>query len=125
MLASSSASLKTMIVSRSSFFTPCAVHLLLGCFGVKKEERETIIVFNEADDEASIYTFNTDLKKRLAAFAKRFPQLARLDRVFPEGAVEYVIDKDRLSIRFTAPYSEERRKAASEYARQHSKLVVG
>ena len=93
--------------------------------GVKKEERETIIVFNEADGEASIYTFNTDLKKRLSAFAKRFPQLARLDRVFPEGAVEYVIDKDRLSIRFTAPYSEERRKAASEYARQHSKLVVG
>ena len=96
------------------------------CFhGVKKEERETIIVFNEADGEANIYTFNTDLKKRLSAFAKRFPQLARLDRVFPEGAVEYVIDKDRLSIRLIAPYSEERRKAASEYARQHSKLVVG
>ena len=94
-------------------------------YGVKKEGRETIIVFNEADNEASIYTFNTDLKKRLSAYARRFPQLARLDRVFPEGAVEYVIDKERLSIRFTAPYSEERRKAASEYARQHSKLVVG
>ena len=92
---------------------------------VAKEERETIIVFNEADGEASIFTFNTDLKKRLSAFAKRFPQLARLDRSFPEGSVEYIIDKSRLSIRFTAPYSEERRKAASEYARQHSKLVVG
>ena len=92
---------------------------------VAKGERETIIVFNEAEKEASIYTFNTDLKKRLAEFAKRFPQLARPGRSFSEGAVEYVIDKSRLSIRFTAPYSEERRKAASEYARQHSKLVVG
>lgn len=51
---------------------------------VVKEERETIIVFNEADDEASIFTFNTDLKKRLAEYAKRFPQLARLDRSCPE-----------------------------------------
>lgn len=93
--------------------------------GVKKEEREAIIVFNEADNEASVYTFNTDLKKRLAAYARRFPKLAHLGRPFPEGAVEYIIDKRRLSIRFTAPYSEERRKAASEYARQHSKLVVG
>lgn len=92
---------------------------------VAKEERETIIVFNEADNEASIFTFNTDLKKRLAEYAKRFPQLARLDRSFPEGSVEYLIDKHRLSIRLTAPYSEERRKAASEYARQHSKLVGG
>ena len=92
---------------------------------VAKEERETIIVFNEADDEASIFTFNTDLKKRLAEYAKRFPRLARLDRSFPEGSVEYLIDKRRLSIRLTAPYSEERRKAASEYARQHSKLVGG
>lgn len=93
--------------------------------GVKKEERETIIVFNEADNEASIFTFNTDLKKRLSEYARRFPQLAHPERPFPDGAVEYLIDKRRLSIRFTAPYSEERRKAASEYARQHSKLVVG
>lgn len=90
-----------------------------------KGERETIIVFNEADDEVSLFTFNTGLKKRIAAFAKRFPQLARPRRFFSKGAVEYVIDKSRLSIRFTAPYSEERRKAASEYARQHSKLVAG
>lgn len=93
--------------------------------GMRKEERETIIVFNEADNEASVYTFNTDLKKRLTEFARRFPQLARLGRPFPEGAVEYIIDKRRLSIRCIAPYSEERRKAASEYARQHSTLVAG
>lgn len=90
---------------------------------IRKEERETIIIFNEADNEASVFTYNTDLKKRLAAFAKQFPKLAHLDRSFPEGSVEYIIDKRRLSIRFTAPYSEERKRAASEYARQHSKLI--
>ena len=31
-----------------------------------KYEKETIILFNEGEDTASIYTFNAGLKKRLA-----------------------------------------------------------
>ena len=80
--------------------------------GVKKEERETIIVFSEAESEASVYTFNTELKKRFARFSKQFPELCRLERTFPDGAVEYLIDKHRLTIRCNAPFTEERRKAA-------------
>ena len=38
--------------------------------------------------------------------------------VNPIGCQSYLIDKARLSIRITAPYSEERRKAASERAKQ-------
>ena len=85
---------------------------------VTKEERETIVNFNEADDIAVIYTFNNDLKKRLAAFAKKYPDLCRLsvdDADF--GSVTYEIQKSRVSIRLVAPYSEERRKAASERAK--------
>lgn len=87
---------------------------------VPKEERETILVFNEAEDTAVIYTFNNDLKKRLAAFAKKYPDLCKLtidDTDF--GSVTYEIQKARVSIRLVAPYSEERRKAASEYAKRH------
>ena len=85
---------------------------------VTKEERETIVNFNEAEDTAVIYTFNNDLKKRLAAFAKKHPDLCRLtvdDADF--GSVTYEIQKSRVSIRLVAPYSEERRKAASERAK--------
>ena len=85
---------------------------------VTKEERETILNFNEAEDIATIYTFNHDLKKRLAAFAKKYPDLCKLtvdDADF--GSVTYEIQKSRVSIRLVAPYSEERRKAASERAK--------
>ena len=85
---------------------------------VPKEERETILVFNEAEDTAVIYTFNNDLKKRLVAFAKKYPDLCKLtvdDAEF--GSVTYEIHKSRVSIRLVAPYSEERRKAASERAK--------
>ena len=35
------------------------------------------------------------------------------------GGVRYEIQKARVSIRLIAPYSEERRKAASEYAKKN------
>ena len=78
---------------------------------VPKEERETILRFDEADDTAVIYTFNSGLKKRLAAFAEKYPDLCTI-------TVDE-IQKSRVSIRLIAPYSEERRKAASEYAKEH------
>lgn len=37
--------------------------------------------------------------------------------VYPDY-VEYEIDKDRLSVRFLAPYSEERKRAAAEQAKR-------
>lgn len=86
---------------------------------VPKEERETILLFNEADDITTIYTFNSSLKRRLAAFAEKYPDLCRLtvdDAVY--GSVTYEIQKSRVSIRLVAPYSEERRKTASDFAKK-------
>ena len=40
---------------------------------LSKYEKETIILFNEGEREASIFTYNADLKRRLAAFAKKYP----------------------------------------------------
>ena len=37
----------------------------------------------------------------------------------------YVLDKSRLSIRLVPPYSEERKAAASAYAKEHGFQVVG
>ena len=57
-----------------------------------KYEKETIILTSEGDDTYNVYTFNAGLKRRLADFA---------------------------SIRLTAPYSEERKKAARDQAVEH------
>lgn len=86
---------------------------------LSKYEKETIVLFNEGECEATIYTFNADLKRRLAGFAKKYPNLCCLERSTEEGSVTYLLDKTRLSIRLLPPYSEERRKAASEHAKKH------
>ena len=84
-----------------------------------KYEKETIILFNEGEDTAHIQTYNAGLRKRLAAFSKQHPDLCRLKKSFAQGGVIYELDKSRLSIRLQAPYSEERRRKASEYAKQN------
>ena len=83
-----------------------------------KYEKETIILFNEGEDTASIYTFNAGLKKRLGLFAKKYPGLCRQEKTHEQGGVSYVLDKSRLSIRLQPPMSEERRRKASENAKQ-------
>lgn len=86
---------------------------------LSKYEKETIVNFNEGEDEASIYTYNADLKRRLAEFSRKYPALCRLEHFTAEGSVTYILDKSRLSIRLVPPYSEERRAAAREYAKKH------
>ena len=84
-----------------------------------KYEKETIVLFNEGEDAAHIQTYNAGLRNRLAVFSKKYPDLCRLEKSSDLGGVTYVMDKSRLSIRFLPPYSEERRRKASEYARQN------
>ena len=91
---------------------------------LSKYEKETIINWNEAEDTASIYTFNADLKRRLAEFSRKYPQLCRLEHSTTEGSVTYVMDKSRLSIWLVPPYSEERLAAARECAKEHGFQVI-
>lgn len=91
---------------------------------LSKYEKETIINWNEAENTASIYTFNAGLKRRLEEFSRKYPLLCRLERSTPEGSVTYVIEKSRRSVRLISPYSEERLAAAREYAKQHGFQVL-
>ena len=83
-----------------------------------KYETETIILFKEGEDTAHIQTYNSGLRKRLAEFSKKHPDLCRLKKSFAQGGVIYELDKSRLSIRLQTPMSEERRRKASENTKQ-------
>ena len=89
-----------------------------------EQEKVTVIKYNEGSREASIYTFNTDLKRRLEEFAGKYPLLCRLEGFTEEGGVSYVIDKSRLSIRLVPPTCEERHAAARAYAEEYGLQAV-
>ena len=83
-----------------------------------KYEKETIVLTSEGDDIYNIYTFNPGMKRKLEDFARRYPDHCRQTASTKEGSVTYEVSKSRVSIRLVPPYSEERRKAAQERAKQ-------
>ena len=78
----------------------------------KKNEKTTEIDFDETPAAVVIRTHNTALKKRLLAYAEKHPEHCRLTDDDELGYLSFEIDKDRFSIRLTAPYTEERKALA-------------
>lgn len=89
--------------------------------GLSKKQKTTSIFFDEEGDITEVTTHNTDLKNRLRKYASQYPDLCQQTDDNEQGGLTFEIQKKRLSIKLTAPYSEERRRAASELARKHIK----
>ena len=87
--------------------------------GLTKKQKVTEVYYNAKDPTAEVYTHDTKLKKRLLEYAAKFPELCQQTDDDEQGGLRFEIDKSRISIRLTAPYSEERRKKASQHAKQN------
>ncbi len=85
--------------------------------GLTKKQKVTELYYNAKDLTAEIYTHDTNLKKRLRKYADQHPDLCRLTDDDGNGGLRFEIDKHRISIRLTAPYSESRLQAASTLAK--------
>ena len=85
--------------------------------GLTKREKTTAIFFDEYGSMIEVQTHNTDLIKRLSAFAAKYPECCRQTDDDEQGELTFEIEKGRLSFRLTAPYSKERKQAASDYAK--------
>ena len=88
--------------------------------GLTKREKSTVIYFDEYGSMIEVQTHNTDLKKRLTAFAEKHPECCRQIDDDEHGGLTFEIEKGRLSFRLTAPYSEERKQTASTLAKENS-----
>lgn len=86
--------------------------------GLMKKQKTTDLYYNAKDPVAEVYTHDTNLKKRLRKYAEKYPDLCLQTDDDGQGGLRFEIDKTRISIRLTAPYSEARRKAASELAKK-------
>lgn len=78
-------------------------------------EKETIILFNEAEDTASVYTHNAKLITKLRRLSEKYPNQIYPERPEAHGAVSYIVPKRSISVR--EPYSEARRRTDSERAK--------
>ena len=84
--------------------------------GLTKKQKVTEVYYNAKDPIAEVYTHDTKLKRRLLAYAEKYPELCKQTDDDEQGGLRFEIDKNRISIRLTAPYSQKRRDAASQLA---------
>ena len=84
---------------------------------IPKEERETIITYNEAEPTASVYTMNGALIRKLDGLAQSRPDDARRVKTYPDGAQEYEVPKKWVKVNAGPVLTDEQRKAKAESAR--------
>ena len=82
---------------------------------LSKLEQESIILYNEEESTASIYTHDPKLKRKLKLLAEKYPDKVYPDKAVHAGAVSYAVPKSCVSVR--EPFSDERRRADSERAK--------
>lgn len=82
---------------------------------LSKYEEETVVLYNEADSTASVYTHDPKLKEKLKRLSEKYPAKIVFNTENSSGGVTYIVPKKCVLIK--EPYSEERRIAASERAK--------
>ncbi len=87
--------------------------------GLTKKQKVTELYYNAKDPMAEIHTHDTKLKRRLKEYAEKYPQLCQLTEDDEQGGLRFEIAKERISIRLTAPYSEERKSNARKWAKEN------
>ena len=81
---------------------------------LSREERETIILYTEADDRAEVSTHNKKMINRLAKLCSERPDEVEKIREADTGAVTYTVPRDWIRVVPKRRVSEEYRAAAAE-----------
>ena len=86
---------------------------------LSKIERETIILWNQAEDTVNISTFDDKLIKRLNMLSAKYPQTYVLDGLDQHGCLSATFPKAMLKVIISAPISDERRAKLSSLAKDN------
>lgn len=86
-------------------------------------EQETIITYNEAEQTASIYSYNKAMHNKLERLEKERPEDCRVERVYPDGVKEYQVPKAWIKVVPPRQLSEAQ-KAVLERARAKARKAL-
>lgn len=84
-------------------------------YQLSKQEQETGIMFNAAEQKAWVDTIDPVMIRKLDALCEAFPDVYHFDHSDNWGTKFYVIDNKKL-IRFGRPLTEEQRQKRREHA---------
>lgn len=82
--------------------------------GLSRYEQETIILFNEEEKTASVYTYNGALKRKLTELCESRPQEARRSKADEHGGITFVIPKRWVKVNPTRILSDAQKAVSSK-----------
>jgi len=88
--------------------------------GLTKKQKVTELYYNAKDPMAELYTHDTGLKKRLLAYAAKYPDMCQMTDNDEQGGLRFEINRSRVSIRLTSPYSESRKEKLARDAKKEN-----
>lgn len=80
-------------------------------------ERETIILFNEAEPTATVYTYNGALKRKISGLCDTRPEEARQTKDDGQGGLTFEVPKRWIKVNAGPMYTEEQKKERAERAK--------
>lgn len=90
-----------------------------------KLEQETIIVFNELENGAEVFTYNNALKRKLHGLCEKFPDQFGFDSKRSEqnncGGEFFVVPKKYITVSSPRVLSEDQKERKREQARKNLK----
>jgi hypothetical protein len=88
-------------------------------------ERETILLFNEAEDKADVTTYNAALIRKLGRLAEERPREIKLVGVNDDGGCRYEIPKGWIKVNATMNLTDEEKQRRSDAGkRAHAKNLT-
>lgn len=85
---------------------------------ISRLEQETVIVFNEQEQEAIVETFKSSFIKKLDNLCNEYPDKFKFISEDTEGCRKYIIPKKYIRIGSPRSVSDEQREAMSERAKK-------
>lgn len=73
------------------------------------EEKETIILFNEKDKEAEVFTYNRSLITNLKKLAKERPEEVQFKKDNGEGGLTFIVPKAWLIVKAPRKLTEQQK----------------
>lgn len=92
---------------------------------VPKQNRESLISFNERDDRVEVITYNTSLINRLTELHAKHPDCCTITCADTEiGRYEFSVSKLNFTFRIMNPLTEERKNAMRRYALENDTIAA-
>lgn len=89
-----------------------------------RQEQETIIVFNEAELEATLEVYNNSMKRKLESLCNQYPESFKKLSDRPSGSAVFLIPKKYIRIGSPRSVSDEQREAMSKRVKERWKKIA-